>query len=111
MRHGDINLLYQLLAVNLIAGSALGAVLAALFLAFDLDGLRTLVLASDQEATALAMLFIGCASTFATAAVAGAVMMLATADDNDAGGGGVMRQIAINIEADGRAQFCERRRD
>jgi hypothetical protein len=110
MRHGDINLLYQLLAVNLIAGSALGAVLAALFLAFDLDGLRTLVLASDQEATALAMLFIGCASTFATAAVAGAVMMLATADDNDAGGG-VMRQIAINIEADGRAQFCERRRD
>ena len=77
MRRGDRNHLVRLFTINLIAGSAIGAAMAALFLALDLAGLRTLILSSDQTAMALTMLFGGCASTFATASVAGAVMMLA----------------------------------
>ncbi len=107
MRRSDINHLFHLLAVNLIAGAALGAVLAALLLGFDIYDLRTLVLASDEEATALAMLFAGCASTFATAAVAGAIMLLASADE-DGESGGLLRPIAIEAKAR-RPQFCERR--
>jgi hypothetical protein len=76
----DRNLIYHLFATNLLAGSAIGAVLAALFFFFDIAGLRTLIVSSDQEAVALTMLFGGCATTFATAAVAGAVMMLASTE-------------------------------
>jgi hypothetical protein len=94
MQNGGKNPLIQLLVVNLLGGSALGLALATLFLLLNLGQLRTLVLSSDQEAMALMMLFLGCASTFASAAIAGAIMLLPSHDDG-AGGHGELRPTAF----------------
>lgn len=78
----DNNPLVKLIAVNLLGGSVLGALLAAVFLVFNLADLRTLIFSSDNATMALVMMFGASASTFATAAIAGAIMLLAVQDDD-----------------------------
>jgi hypothetical protein len=66
----------RLCVVNLFGGLALGGGFATLCLILDLDNLRTLIFSSEDAVTAMILLFLGSASTFATAAIAGAVMSL-----------------------------------
>lgn len=85
-RQNGADPLIRLIAVNLFGGSALGAISATVLLVFDLANLRTLILSSDTALTALIMIFVCSASTFSTAAIAGAVMMLAANDDETISG-------------------------
>lgn len=87
MSHDGANLFFRLFVVNLLGGSAVGIGLAALLLMLDLGNLRTLILSSDIEAMALIMMLVGLALTFGTAAIAGAIMLLSSADDDSAGTG------------------------
>ena len=85
-RQNGANPLIQLIAVNLFGGSVLGAILATALVVFDIANLRTLILSSDAGITALILIFVCSASTFSTAAIAGAVMLLAASDDDNISG-------------------------
>lgn len=67
--------LFALLIGNGLWGAALGLVFVAGVLALDLGHIRSLVLASPDGVTALALLSVGNIVTFASAAMGGAVMM------------------------------------
>lgn len=85
MSQDGMNLFFRLFIVNLLGGSAVGIGLAALLLMLDLGNLRTLILSSDVEAMALIMMLVGLALTFGTAAIAGAIMLLSSADKDGSG--------------------------
>ncbi|MGO9942954.1 MAG: hypothetical protein ACLPIC_09320 [Rhodoblastus sp.] len=82
--------LIKLIAANLFGGAVLGAILATVLLVFDMADLRTLALSGDTALTAIVMLFVCSASTFATAAIAGAIMMLAVSDNDEISGNAPM---------------------
>lgn len=81
--------LLRLLAINLAAGAGLAALLLGGLLALDPHGLRGLILADREPATAIALLLFGLFITFGSAAMGTAIMALGPlADGGQDGGGG-----------------------
>lgn len=68
--------LIRLFVLNGTLGALVGALFVAAALALDAQGLRTLLMASDDAALALALLTASLSATFAAAAIGAAVMML-----------------------------------
>jgi len=68
--------LFRLVVVNLLAGAILGMAFAALLIAFDVQGLRSLLVKTDAVVPALLLLFGGFAVTFGSAVCGSAIMTL-----------------------------------
>ena len=66
----------RFLALHCAIGSALGAAFATLLMMSNVAGLSDLIATSEYPALPTAMLVVGCALTFASAAMAAAVMSL-----------------------------------
>ena len=75
---------------NCALGALAGQVCVALLLFFDPVGLRPLLLRSDMEIVALAMLCLGFAVTFGGVTSAGAVMLI----ERDPEGGGTRGRLS-----------------
>ncbi len=68
--------LVRLILWNCLFGVVVGTVCASLLLAFDFDGLRSLIWRSDITARALALLFGGFAEMFAGMVCVTAIMLV-----------------------------------
>lgn len=74
--------LLKFLALNCAIGVAAGMFFLAGLMTIDLAGLRTLIWASPDPVLPLALLAAGLSVTFGGVAMAGAVMMLPSAEDD-----------------------------
>jgi hypothetical protein len=75
--------LFRLLAINLVAGMAIAAILVGGLLALNPGGLRHLILADASPGTALGLLLFGFFVTFGSAAMGTAIMAMGRAADDD----------------------------
>ena len=75
-----------------ILGMGVGLACAAILIAIDFDGLRSLILQSDIPGAAMALLFAGFAFTFGGLVCAAAVMLMGSDDEGPRGGGGGRRE-------------------
>ena len=91
-RWRDMDRLVRAILVNWFLGMGVGVACAAILLAVDFDGLRSLILNSDIPLAALALLFAGFAFTFGGLVCAAAVMLMGSDDDGPGGGGGGRRE-------------------
>ena len=80
--------LIRMVIVNLIVGAFMGVAFAALLMAADVAGIRTLILGVSVSLPALALLFGGFAITFGGVVAATAVMLMNEDDDSSGRGGG-----------------------
>lgn len=83
--------LFRLLAVNLAIGTAVAVLLVGGLIAFNLYGLRDLIVADRSPATALGLLLFGLFVTFGSTAMGTAIMAQGGLTDggaNGSGGGG-----------------------
>lgn len=88
--------LIRLLVWNAIAGATLGVLFAGFLLYWDVGGIGSLLLRSDQPLPALLLLFGGFAVTFGSAVCGTAIMGLE--DDRDDGpGGGRLEPIPVRV--------------
>ena len=79
--------LVRMLIVNWIMGACMGVAFAAVLLAADIAGMRSLIMGTDLAVPALALLFGGFAITFGGVIAATAVMLMRDDDDSDGGHG------------------------
>ena len=79
--------LVRAMIVNWIGGMGVGLICAALLLAYDFAGVRTLLLRSDMFITGTLMLFAAFAFTFGGIVCAAAVMRFGSEDDDEPRGG------------------------
>ena len=77
------NPVLRMIVVHWALGAVLGVFCAAMLLALDPMGLRTLLMRSDAMIPGLVMLFVGFASTFGGVVAATAVMFEKKDDDDD----------------------------
>ncbi len=79
--------LVRMLIVNWIMGACMGVAFAAVLLAADVAGMRSLIMGTDLAVPALALLFGGFAITFGGVIAATAIMLMRDDDDSDGGHG------------------------
>jgi uncharacterized membrane protein YgcG len=79
--------LFRLLAVNLAIGTAVAVLLLGGLIAFNLYGLRDLIVADYSPATALGLLLFGLFITFGSTAMGTAIMALEGLTESSATGG------------------------
>ena len=79
--------LVRMLIVNWIMGACMGVAFAAVLLAADIAGMRSLIMGTDLAVPALALLFGGFAITFGGVIAATAIMLMRDDDDSDGGHG------------------------
>ena len=77
------NPLVRMIVLHWALGGALGVLLAAALLIFDIFGLRTLLIRSDALVPGLFMLFVGFGPTFGGVVAATAVMFQKGEDEDD----------------------------
>ena len=80
--------LLRLLAVNLLGGATIAALMLGGLLALNPGGLRNLMLADRDPAVALALLGFGLLITFGSAAMGTAIMTLGQRREKRSGPGG-----------------------
>jgi hypothetical protein len=79
--------LIRLLAVNVIAGAIIAALMLGGLLALNPGGLRDLMFADRDPGLALVLLAFGLIVTFGSAAMGSAIMMLGRRERHASGGG------------------------
>jgi len=87
--------LFRLLAINLAIGTAVAGLLVGSLIAFNLYGLRDLIMADYSPATALGLLLFGLFVTFGSTAMGTAIMALGGLGDGNANGGGGRRRARV----------------
>ena len=80
--------LLRLLAINLAIGTAVAMLLVGGLIAFNLYGLRDLIVADYSPATALGLLLFGLFITLGSTAMGTAIMALGSLADGGANSGG-----------------------
>lgn len=88
--------LFRLLAINLAIGTVGAVLLVGGLIAFNLYGLRDLIVADYSPATALGLLLFGLFITFGSTAMGTAIMALGGLGDGDANGGGRRRRVRVS---------------
>jgi hypothetical protein len=85
--------LFRLLAVNLAIGTSVAVLLVGSLFAFNLYGLRDLIVADYSPVTALGLLLFGVFMTFGSTAMGTAIMALGGLADGSANSGGGGRRV------------------
>ncbi|MBX9757658.1 MAG: hypothetical protein K2Y29_02700 [Beijerinckiaceae bacterium] len=97
--------LVRMLVINWIMGACMGVAFAAVLLAADVAGMRSLIMGTDLAIPALALLFGGFAITFGGVIAATAVMLMNDKDDDRDGGHGFqLRPIPVRVPVRVRAR-------
>jgi hypothetical protein len=91
--------LIRLVLVNLAVGAFMGVAFAALLLAADFAGLRSLIVGTSVSGSALVLLFGGFAITFGGIVVTTAVMLMNDRDDHDGGDGIKFEPAPVRVRA------------
>lgn len=94
--------LVRMLIVNWIMGACMGVAFAAVLLAADIAGMRSLIMGTDLAVPALALLFGGFAITFGGVIAATAVMLMRDDDDSDGGHGFHLRPALAHVRVRAR---------
>jgi hypothetical protein len=90
--------LFRLLAVNLAIGTTVAVLLVGGLIAFNLYGLRDLIVADYSPATALGLLLFGVFITFGSTAMGTAIMALGGLADGGANSGGGGRRVRAPVD-------------
>ncbi|MFN3889189.1 MAG: hypothetical protein ACK4MV_02240 [Beijerinckiaceae bacterium] len=94
--------LIRMVILNWIVGAFMGVAFAAVLLAADVAGMRTLMLGHTVSVPALALLFGGFAITFGGVIAATAVMLMKEDDDGDGGHGYRLEPAPVRVVARAR---------
>ncbi len=97
--------LIRIVVVNWIVGACLGIAFAAVILAADVGGIRSLMLGQNISLPALALLFGGFAVTFGGLVAATAIMLIKDDGDNDSNGGHGFELQPVRVRASLRARI------
>ena len=92
--------LVGMIVMHWALGALTGIACAALLLALDVAGLRSLLWKADLAAPALALLFGGFAITFGGVVAASAVMLTPRDDDDDDTGHGAYTPALVPVRVD-----------
>jgi hypothetical protein len=93
--------LFRLLAVNLAIGTSVAVLLVGSLFAFNLYGLRDLIVADYSPVTALGLLLFGVFITFGSTAMGTAIMALGGLADGSANSGGGGRRQTTSARPSG----------
>lgn len=94
--------LIRMIVLNWVVGALMGVAFAGVLFAGDVAGMRTLIMATNTSAPALALLFGGFAITFGGVIAATAVMLMKEDDDGDGGRGYQMEPAPVRVSAKAR---------